>query len=181
MKRNRNILFVILSLTGVFVFTTLPKNRSERGLNRLVNIIGNVVCEAGEELEWLNYKDGNKRASLEKKPIMINFHASWCIACKEMEKDTLSNPLVKNHLKKNFISVQVDADKEKELCSKYGIRGLPTTWFLEHAGAPITHLIGYIPPEQFIEVLKYIEGQYYKNRTSQDFLKRGITDGTKGK
>lgn len=181
MKRNRNTIFVILSLTVVFVLATLPNDRSERGRNRLVNVMGNAVCEAGEKLEWLDYKDGNKRASLEKKPVMINFHASWCPACKEMEKDTLSNPLVKNYLKKNFISIRVDADREKYLSSKYKIRGLPTTWFLEHTGTQITHLVGYIPPEQFIEVLKYIEGKYYKNLTFQDFLKRGIIDGTKGK
>ncbi|MBI4619844.1 MAG: thioredoxin fold domain-containing protein [Desulfobacterales bacterium] len=182
MKRSRNTIFVILSLTVVFVFATLSNNRPERGTNRLINIMENAtVCEAGEEPEWLDYKEGNKRASLEKKPIMINFHASWCPACKEMEKDTLSNPLVKNYLKKNFISIRVDADKEKELCSKYRIRGLPTTWFLEHTGAPITHLVGYVPPEQFIEALKYIEGKYYKNLTFQDFLKRGIIDGRKGK
>ncbi|OIP31839.1 MAG: hypothetical protein COW04_13195 [Deltaproteobacteria bacterium CG12_big_fil_rev_8_21_14_0_65_43_10] len=181
MKRNRNTIFVILSLTVVFVFATLSNNGSERVPNRLVSIIGNAACEAGEELEWLDYEEGKKRASLEKKPIMINFHATWCAACKEMEKDTLSNPLVKNYLKKNFISIRVDLDRGKNLSSKYRIRGIPTTWFLEHKGTPITHLIGYIPPEQFIDALKYIEGKYYKNRTFQDFLKRGITDGTKRK
>ncbi|MFH1623828.1 MAG: thioredoxin fold domain-containing protein [Pseudomonadota bacterium] len=180
MRRRKKIPLVILTLTLMLILMNLPSSRSGNLFNRLIDTLGNRTCRAGDGLEWLDYKDGMKIALVEKKPIMINFYATWCMACKKMERETLSNTVIRDYLKNNFVNIRVDIDKEEELSSKYRIRGIPATCFLEYTGAPIRHLIGYAPPDKFIQVLKYIGGKYYKSITFQDFLKEGIKDGTKG-
>lgn len=63
------------------------------------------------------------------KPVMIDFWATWCKNCKEMERDVFPDPEIQTLLK-NYEVVKFQAEKlrdpeVKALLDRYGIPGLP--------------------------------------------------------
>jgi thioredoxin-related protein len=124
----------------------------------------------GRTVKWLNYSDGTVLAKQDGKKIFLNFHADWCAYCKKMDKVTFRNKAVLDYLDENFVSISVDADKEKELVKKFGVSGLPSNWFIETNGEPVTYLPGYLGPEQLLSILKYINTDSYKSMRYQEFV-----------
>ena len=45
-------------------------------------------------IRWKDYRSGTALALQEGKKIVLHFHAEWCPSCKQMKKETLSNPEV---------------------------------------------------------------------------------------
>ncbi len=69
--------------------------------------------------------------------MLVDFAAEWCAACKELERDTFSDPRVIERAR-SFVTVRVDATRSSpeidRLMSKYGIRGLPWVAFVDPDG-----------------------------------------------
>ena len=64
------------------------------------------------------------------KPILVDFFAEWCAACKELDVHTFSDPIVQAEVADKFVALKIDATDETDevtrLTSKYGVPGLPT-------------------------------------------------------
>jgi thioredoxin len=71
------------------------------------------------------------------KPVVIDFWASWCGPCMKMMP--FMEQLAAKY-KDKVIFLKVNADKEKELCNKFGINALPTFMFLPMGGKPIQEI-----------------------------------------
>ena len=97
------------------------------------------------------------------KPVMIDFSAKWCTACKELEHNTFSDPKVQQ-LMRRFTLLQVDVtdntEAQKALLKKYNIFGPPAIIFYDKAHNELKNrkIIGYKPPAFFIQHLKSILG-----------------------
>ena len=80
---------------------------------------------------------GIEVAAREGKPLLVDFGADWCVACKELEHFTFSDPRV-IELAGRFVTVRVDATKQtaeiQALMRKYGIVGLPWVAFVAPDG-----------------------------------------------
>jgi len=93
------------------------------------------------------------------KPVMLDFYADWCVACKEFEKYTFHTPEVENKLK-NFVLLQADVTKNSsndiELFKHLKVMGLPTIDFWDTDGNYISsaRLTGFVKPEPFIAHLE---------------------------
>ena len=74
-----------------------------------------------------------------------------------MAKETFQDPSVVSYLNEKFISIRVDFDKEGDIASQYGVRGLPSTWFLTQTGERIGNVPGYIPPQALLSMLKKVQ------------------------
>jgi len=93
---------------------------------------------------WLASEgQGLERARAESKPMLIDFSADWCVACKELERFTFSDPRV-IELARRFVPVHIDATKNtpamRALMQKYGIRGLPWVAFVRPDGTILQEL-----------------------------------------
>jgi thiol:disulfide interchange protein DsbD len=87
------------------------------------------------KLIWFgSEKDGFAAAKTAQKPILIDFWAEWCEACKVMEATTFADPKVTEELAKNWVLIKLDLTEDnKENLSiqhKYDLMGLPTLMLL---------------------------------------------------
>jgi thioredoxin:protein disulfide reductase len=87
------------------------------------------------------------------KPVLVDFFAEWCAACKELDMHTFSDPQVQAEVAAGFVPLKVDATDETDevtrLTSKYGVPGLPTVLMFgcrDHAAAPAAPLLAPASP-----------------------------------
>jgi len=94
-----------------------------------------------------------------KEPVLLDFYADWCVACKEMERMTFSKAAVGAEMKKmRLIQVDVTANNadDRALMKKFSLFGPPGIILFDASGKEIPQgrLIGFIPPEPFIQQLQ---------------------------
>ena len=105
------------------------------------------------------------------KKIFLYFHADWCKYCVKMGITTFKDSQVIDLLNKQFISIQVDSEKQEEIAYRYGIRGLPNSWFLKKDATRINSLPGYVDGPVFALILKYIGTDSFQKMSFQEFTK----------
>ncbi|HEY3412134.1 MAG TPA: cytochrome c biogenesis protein CcdA [Armatimonadota bacterium] len=140
---NKRALGVIAVALGVFLAATAWN--------------GTHGLPAVEEARWTIYSDAafaDARAA--QRPIVMDFGASWCAACKELEEKTFPDPAVADALKP-FTRLRVELDganraEEAVLRAKWGVKGLPDVVFLDSAGriVPAARIGGFLPPKDFM-------------------------------
>jgi len=92
------------------------------------------------------------------KPVLVDFFAEWCVACKVLEETTLSHPDVLNAMG-SFDLYRVDITEinadSQAIMEQYNILGLPALVFFTPTSAeiPDSRVLGEMGPERFIEHL----------------------------
>ncbi|EHZ7344273.1 TPA: protein-disulfide reductase DsbD [Vibrio vulnificus] len=96
-----------------------------------------------------------------KKPVMLDFYADWCVACKEFEKYTFHDSAVADQLKQ-FVLLQADVTRNQaqdiELLQAQQVLGLPTIDFWDAQGNPVSNarLTGFMQAAPFLEHIQRI-------------------------
>ena len=124
-------------------------------------------------IQWLSYTEGRQRGEAENKKVFLVFNADWCRYCLQMEKETFQNPTVIAYVNRNFVPISVNSDKEKEIATKYNVRGLPSTWFISENGERIGNRPGYIASDEMLKILKYISTDSYLSMSFKAFMEKG--------
>ncbi|WP_407438330.1 protein-disulfide reductase DsbD [Lelliottia sp.] len=88
------------------------------------------------------------------KPVMLDLYADWCVACKEFEKYTFSDPLVQNALKDTVLlqaNVTANNAQDKALLKQLRVLGLPTILFFNAQGEeqPSERVTGFMDATAF--------------------------------
>ena len=96
------------------------------------------------------------------KPVLIDFYATWCASCNELDEITFKDEAVLKKLE-NFTLLRVDVTKnssdDAQIMKKFGLIGPPAILFF-HAGSHMqdelknARLIGFYPPEKFLAHLE---------------------------
>lgn len=71
------------------------------------------------------------------KPVMLDLYADWCVACKEFEKYTFSDPQVQSALQETVLlqaNVTANNAQDKALLKQLNVLGLPTILFFNQQG-----------------------------------------------
>jgi thiol:disulfide interchange protein DsbD len=128
---------------------------------------GQAVASASDasELEFrtitdLAGLDAAVRASSQ--PVMLDFYADWCVACKEFESLTFSDESVRERLAGvTLLRVDVTANnaQDKALMRKYGLFGPPALLFFAPAGEELgdARVIGFQNAEAFSQHLDHFK------------------------
>ncbi|MDB4040000.1 protein-disulfide reductase DsbD [Methylophilaceae bacterium] len=151
--RNTNLILTIISLTiiSVIIFQTKPmwESPNHEPSQKFIPI-NNII-------ELKNYlTDTNK------KPIMLDFYADWCVACLEYEKFTFNSPKVVSLLDK-FELLQVDVTKNNKehqiLLQEFNLFGPPGIIFFDSEGIEIKELrtIGFKNATEFSSILLRVQ------------------------
>ena len=155
--RNTNLILTIISLTiiSVIIFQTKPmwESPNHEPSQKFIPI-NNII-------ELKNYlTDTNK------KPIMLDFYADWCVACLEYEKFTFNNPKIISLLDK-FELLQVDVTKNNKqhqlLLQEFNLFGPPGIIFFDSEGVEIKELrtIGFKNATEFSSILLRVKNDKF--------------------
>ncbi len=131
-RRMRKALGIALSVAGLFAVT-------------------NYVLTPKIEIAWLHSEPAALAvAKAAKKPMIIDFWATYCLPCKELDVQVFSHPDTASKMA-NFVLVKVDLTNEAEdeslelLKKKYGVNTLPAVRIIGGDGkiaAEINQLVG---------------------------------------
>lgn len=127
-----------------------------------ISIIASILAPK-ESLAWDEYKSYKIALAKEnKRPVVIDFYADWCITCHELENFVFTNPAVAQELRK-FVRLRVDATDMmapavQEVVEQYRVFGLPMIVFLDENGQEVedARVVGYLPPAEFLKSLELV-------------------------
>jgi hypothetical protein len=123
-----------------------------------------------DRVTWWEYAEGKEQAEESGKKLMIYFRTDWCGYCDRMEETTFEDEAVIRLMEEQFVPVKVDAEAKRELAATFQVRSYPTIWFLTPEGEKILFLPGYAPAEPFLQVLRFIHTDTYREKSFEEYM-----------
>jgi thiol:disulfide interchange protein DsbD len=143
--------------------------KARKGIGILLCSVGGFFFFAGlttpkGSLEWDHSEEhAAVVAQAEKRPMLIDFTATWCGACQELAKDTFADPRVQRRaLEAKFVAVKVDATNDEDpqvdkIKDKYKVKGLPTVVLYDSNGKEAKRFTEFVGPEPFLNALESVQ------------------------
>lgn len=103
-----------------------------------------------------------ERAKSARRPVLIDFYASWCQECREVEETIFSRPEIQSALS-GFHTIRVDAtkiDEEiREMGRRYGLSGVPALVWVSADGTVrrALTLAGVPSPRQLFQAIQRVK------------------------
>ena len=123
-------------------------------------------------IPWLH----DERAAVQQskasgKPLLIDFGAEWCAACKELDAHTWTDATVAQEVASKFVPLKIDATELtkpiEDVMSKYDVAGLPTVLMMacrddkppgcDVPGQGPNRVTGFLPPPEMLSRLRRVE------------------------
>jgi thioredoxin-related protein len=143
---------------------------------------------------FLDLSDDLEGAARDGKRFVIMWELKGCPYCKETHFVNFAQPRIADYVKANFEVLQLniigsrkvtDFDgtelSEKELAAKYGVRFTPTFQFFGERAAALKALApakrevarapGYLRPDDFLAMFRYVREKAYESKSFRDFVK----------
>ncbi len=130
---------------------------------------------------WYTADKGLAQVDSTDKLIMIDVYTKWCGWCKKLDSEVFSKSDIQGYLAKKFIPIKLNAEDAKsrvsfaaeeftyaQLAKAFGVTGFPTILFLESNGRLLYKLSGYLPPDDFMQVLKFFGEREYEKEKEDD-------------
>lgn len=155
------LITVVIFILGVILFVGAISGATNP-LNPLEKFTSSKMTQVSDEK--LIFKKVKNIQELElaiknsNKPVMLDFWASWCVSCKELEEITFQDEQVINKLQE-FTLLKADVtennDEDKVLQKKFGVVGPPALifWDKDKNEIQASRIIGYKNPKDFLEIV----------------------------
>lgn len=96
----------------------------------------------------------------EARPMLVDFTATWCGACKELDKITFADPEVSKEAGR-FLAVKVDATDDEDpvvaqTMQELNVVGLPTVLLFDSKGQEVRRFTDFVDAEQFLSALRSV-------------------------
>ena len=118
-------------------------------------------CGTKDHYPWTENPLDNIIRNNQDKLVLLDFETDWCVWCDRLDADTYTDERVIDFAKQNLISKKIDAEKDSgpEQKKKYRVRGYPTILLLDTDGNEIDRIVGYRPPDEFLNELNRIKSR----------------------
>lgn len=133
---------------------------------------------------WRGWDAGLAEAGKAGRPVLVDVYTDWCGWCKRMDRDVYARADVQQFLSRRFVTVKLNAESSeavryqgkgytaRTLAARFGVTGYPTTIFLSGKGAHLGNVPGYIPPDKFLLLLRFIgDGHAEKGESFDEFAR----------
>jgi thiol:disulfide interchange protein DsbD len=150
-SRPAKLASIVPAVAGLFVVLTWWQGQG-RAMASEGGASGRIIAWESSEPSAL------ARVSLEHKPLLIDFGASWCGACKELDEKTFPDPRVVAQGGR-FVALHVDATDDDDpevgrLRRKYGaLEGLPVLVAFGTDGKEAIRFTEFVAPERLAGAL----------------------------
>ena len=160
------LITVLILLYGVSLFfgTLSGATNPLKPFEKFTSGTSSVVQSNSLKFSYVkNIKELDLAIAASSKPVMLDFYADWCIACKELEGITFKDEEVIKKLQ-GFTLLKADVtennDDDKALQKKYGIVGPPGLifWDTNNKEVKASKIVGYKNPKDFLEIVN----KYFK-------------------
>lgn len=119
-----------------------------------VGIVASASGSAHAEIRWETKLERAATAAREtNQPMLIEFWATWCEVCKEMDRDVYADERVADAMAR-VRPVKVDIDREPAIARKYEITGTPTLVLADSYGRELFRYAGALPLERMVQLLR---------------------------
>jgi thiol:disulfide interchange protein DsbD len=130
-------------------------------LGALFFILGAIKPREALTWERKDIEGALARAAADKRPLLVDFTATWCGACKELDKLTFSEPRVGRELGR-FVAVKVDATnnddpKVEAMLARFKVVGLPTVVMFDSRGKEAVRFNDFVPPDEFLKSAQAVD------------------------
>jgi len=159
LPKIRKVLGVGLTAFGAFHLYAGWDKPKEVDVEALKAAAAKSGAEPVALLEWGHDEAAASAAALkEKRPLLVDFTADWCGACKEMAKHTFSDADVMKRAGK-FVAVKIDATNDedpqvKRMMEKYKVVGLPTVVVFDSEGKERKRFNDFVDAKGFLAALE---------------------------
>jgi len=143
-----------------------PGNRFAKGAGIALVTIGGFLLVVGaikptRTLAWEHeLEQARAKALREQRPLLVDFTATWCGACKELDKLTFSEPRVATEAGR-FVAVKVDATnsddpKVEAAMEQFKVVGLPTVVVHDSTGQEAVRCTDFVAADPFLDAIKTV-------------------------
>ncbi len=121
-----------------------------------------LALPEGAHIAWTEgYETAKAQALREGKPLLVDFGASWCVACGELDQLTFSDARVVAESRR-FVAVRVDlspgkdTDENRAALAGYSQRGLPLVVMHSASGNEAERITEFVDAERFLSALERV-------------------------
>jgi thioredoxin-related protein len=127
---------------------------------------------SAEGINWVSYPEGITRAARLQRPVMVFFFSRTCRICSVMEEKVFSRPEIAGYLNSSLVPVRAEIAREGKLVARYRISRSPVIYFLSPDSTTIDFLTGYVEPDRFMKIIRYIGEKAYEKTTYDEYLRK---------
>lgn len=99
-------------------------------------------------MQKLSSRDFEKAILASEEPVLVEFYATWCEACKSLA------PVLDKFIEETKIKgYKIDVEEAEGLANKYNVEAVPTTFFFARRGKVELRLVGTMPRKKLEEAL----------------------------
>lgn len=106
-------------------------------------------------IQWhTSLRTAHKVAVAKDQPILVVVGGPNCGYCRKLEKETLADTTISESIRKKFVAVHLDFERDRELCDSLEIDALPTVLVLSHEADVLGEHVGFCKKDKFSKLLK---------------------------
>lgn len=125
-----------------------------------------------------------KNSKKSSKNVILYFHRIGCSYCNSMQEFTLDDDEVKEYMDKNYKLIRINVSLKDTITYKGKVSGgiclakrigynfYPSTLFLDDKENIKYASVGYKNESEFLVILKYIKGNFYKKLSLHEYMKK---------
>lgn len=115
--------------------------------------VGTTVS-ASAEIPWQRSPEAVLQSARQTgKPILVFVTTDWCHYCKKMKRETWADPRVDATVSRDFETLVLDGDRDKQIVKKLDVQGYPATLLYSPNGEFISQQGGFMAPAKTLQWL----------------------------
>ena len=124
-------------------------------ITAFVAVLGYSYHTPTNHIAWVgDLAKAKAKAAASGKPILMEFSASWCPACRAVKRNVWPLKRVADVVNSQVIPLTVDVDTQKQLVGKYHVNAIPAFIVTDARGRVLARAEGYLDADGVIALIR---------------------------